>query len=168
MFSKIVRFSSRKHLCSLVLPLVLDVSIFYRFRSEQFCSCEQLSNCLYSVFKVQILWQSQTLLSAHCLVEMVRFELMTPCLQGRCSPNWATPPNVNLPAYFGLLFFSFLSKAFLWMGLNGLEPSTSRLSGVRSNQLSYKPKVKSLKTLLFWSGSHLLSHIVSNVVPSAA
>ena len=24
---------------------------------------------------------------AHCLVEMVRFELMTPCLQGRCSPN---------------------------------------------------------------------------------
>ena len=25
-------------------------------------------------------------------VEMVRFELMTPCLQGRCSPNWATPP----------------------------------------------------------------------------
>ena len=26
------------------------------------------------------------------------------------------------------------------MGLNGLEPSTSRLSGVRSNHLSYAPK----------------------------
>ena len=29
------------------------------------------------------------------------------------------------------------------MGLSGLEPPTSRLSGVRSNQLSYKPTLKS-------------------------
>ena len=29
----------------------------------------------------------------------------------------------------------------VFMGLNGLEPSTSRLSGVRSNQLSYKPSL---------------------------
>ena len=27
------------------------------------------------------------------LVEMKRFELLTPCLQGRCSPSWATPPE---------------------------------------------------------------------------
>ncbi len=31
------------------------------------------------------------------------------------------------------------------VGLNGLEPSTSRLSGVRSNQLSYKPILIFLK-----------------------
>ena len=27
------------------------------------------------------------------------------------------------------------------VGLNGLEPSTSRLSGARSNQLSYRPAI---------------------------
>ena len=26
------------------------------------------------------------------MVEMRRIELLTPCLQGRCSPSWATPP----------------------------------------------------------------------------
>ena len=35
------------------------------------------------------------------------------------------------------------------MGLSGLEPPTSRLSGVRSNQLSYKPILKSVN--LFFS-----------------
>ena len=47
------------------------------------------------------------------------------------------------------------------MGLSGLEPPTSRLSGVRSNRLSYKP------ISFFDSGSHLLSHAVSSIVPSA-
>ena len=46
------------------------------------------------------------------------------------------------------------------MGLSGLEPPTSRLSGVRSNRLSYK--------LLYGFGSHLLSHTVSSAVPSAS
>ena len=77
------------------------------------------------------------------------------------------------------------------MGLSGLEPPTSRLSGVRSNQLSYKPflffflsevpftsfqerpkKLTSPFALLglanfFRSGGHLLSHAVSSAVPSA-
>ena len=48
---------------------------------------------------------------------------------------------------------------FWVMGLSGLEPPTSRLSGVRSNRLSYKP---------IESGIHLLSHAVSSIVPSAA
>ena len=62
------------------------------------------------------------------LMEMEGFEPLTPCLQGRCSPNWATPPY-GLP----------LDIQFYPMGLSGLEPPTSRLSGVRSNRLSYKP-----------------------------
>ena len=45
------------------------------------------------------------------------------------------------------------------MGLSGLEPPTSRLSGVRSNLLSYKPVNL---------GTHLSSHTVSSIVLSAA
>ena len=44
------------------------------------------------------------------------------------------------------------------MGSRGLEPPTSRLSGVRSNQLSYNPK---------GFGSHLSSHAVTSIVFSA-
>ena len=59
------------------------------------------------------------------------------------------------------------------MGLSGLEPPTSRLSGVRSNQLSYKPfsvqpPSGALNFSFLKSGGHLLSHTVSSAVPSAA
>ena len=59
-----------------------------------------------------------------------------------------TPIGCGPPRLYGLslLFDSVLSnqsaKPFLLsdlLGLSGLEPPTSRLSGVRSNQLSYKP-----------------------------
>ena len=30
-------------------------------------------------------------------VEMKGFEPLTPCLQGRCSPNWAIPPLIRRP-----------------------------------------------------------------------
>ena len=97
------------------------------------------------------------------------------------------------------MFSSFLSVLYTMcissnmsqlVGLGGLEPPTSRLSGVRSNRLSYKPRLilqkpschiitllymfsviaKPLFTakLLLKSGSHLLSHAVSSIVPSAA
>ena len=70
----------------------------------------------------------------------------------------------------------YISQLFLFslVGLNGLEPSTSRLSGVRSNQLSYNPLhtvlyiSQSADSFLYKSGSHLLSHTVSSIVSSAA
>ena len=57
-----------------------------------------------------------------------------------------------------------IQPCILKVGLSGLEPPTSRLSGVRSNRLSYKP----LLFFFFKFGSHLLSHTVSSAVPSAA
>ena len=47
---------------------------------------------------------------------------------------------------FSFLFFllSFPCRLRRLVGLDGLEPSTSRLSGVRSNHLSYKPIIHSL------------------------
>ena len=45
--------------------------------------------------------------------------------------KWAFPPELRLSGFL----LEWLSP----MGLSGLEPPTSRLSGVRSNRLSYKP-----------------------------
>ncbi len=112
---------------------------------------------------------------------MRRIELLTPCLQGRCSPSWATPPNftqlcVTIWFLSGLrpaLHFRFLARSrdfyfvktlsltaramfrilqskMLLVGLSGLEPPTSRLSGVRSNRLSYRP-IGSLSGSKFFS-----------------
>ena len=41
----------------------------------------------------------------------------------------------------------------LLVGLSGLEPPTSRLSGVRSNRLSYKPLYKSKMRLFLYGNS---------------
>ena len=47
-----------------------------------------MSPLSYSMYLVSLAY----LLRLLPLVEMMGFEPMTPCLQGRCSPNWATPP----------------------------------------------------------------------------
>ena len=52
------------------------------------------------------------------------------------------------------------------VGLTRLELVTSRLSGVRSNLLSYKPSF-CMKYILFYAGARLFSHAVSSIVPSA-
>ena len=97
-------------------------------------ACSQFLALLHcSVFKVQVsnLLQGQietfrsrkTLQSDLILVEIIGIEPMTPCLQSRCSPSWAIPPY----------------EVWLVVGPSGLEPPTSRLSVVRSSQLSYGP-----------------------------
>ena len=84
-------------------------------------------------------------------MEMVRFELMTPCLQGRCSPNWATPPRHNILRFMLSFVVPFLQKS--------ISETPYDLGGYIWT--AYADSFKE-------SGSHLLSHIVSNIVPSAA
>ena len=56
------------------------------------------------------------------MVEPSGIEPLTSCVQSRRSPSWAMAP-IKL------------------VGLSRLELPTSPLSGVRSNQLSYRPKI---------------------------
>ena len=45
----------------------------------------------------------------NALVEMMGFEPMTPCLQGRCSPSWATPP------FYWVLLLHLLFQSLEWI-----------------------------------------------------
>ena len=67
----------------------------------------------------------------YCVVELTGIEPATSWMQIRRSPNWATAP----------LNFTAVDQ----VGLRGLEPRTSSLSGMRSNHLSYKPKKYSMR-----------------------
>ena len=57
-----------------------------------------------------------------------------------------------LSIYFRELHFSMQFSRYTLVGPSGLEPPTSRLSGARSNQLSYEP-------IRFWLRGFLL-HLV--------
>ena len=43
---------------------------------------------------IQFLWTTFSVLQP--MVEMKGIEPLTPCLQGRCSPSWATPPYLGI------------------------------------------------------------------------
>ena len=77
-FSWIMWVSFR--LCYFQLPFVY--LLYTRVLSEKTCFSY---SPLYSILKHQYTVYT-------VLVEIRRIELLTPCLQGRCSPSWATPP----------------------------------------------------------------------------
>ena len=77
-------------------------------------------------------------------VELRGFEPRTPCLQSRCSSQLRYSPGV-------------FPNARAPVGLGGVEPPTSRLSGVRSNHLSYKPFSELLLPLVAEVGDLTLS-----------
>ncbi len=77
-------------------------------------------------------------------METIGLEPTTSGLQSRRSPSWATSPDSKaMPiAEFQLSIFKSETdnqKPQIAMGPGRLELPTSRLSGVRSSQLSYEP-----------------------------
>ena len=62
-----------------------DVLIYLKFYDLSITKRFINSLSLYEVFKVQL--ALHTILSVFRAMETERFELSTPCLQGRCSPN---------------------------------------------------------------------------------
>ena len=95
------------------------------------------------------------------LVENSGIEPLTSCVQSRRSPSWANSPDKwsifgcscvqrDYEGYIKYLSKLFECKCAKVVGLNGLEPSTSPLSGVCSNQLSYKPIVLCQITMDHW------------------
>ena len=69
-------------------------------------------------------------------MEPRRVELLTSWMQIRRSTNWAKAPFWKTKINCNILLSTFRKL----VGRGGLEPPTSRLSGVRSNQLSYRPR----------------------------
>ena len=54
--------------------------------------------------------------------------------------SYLSSESVRFTQFFSFIRFSMnMSRLSYRIGLDGLEPSTSRLSGARSNHLSYKP-----------------------------
>ena len=71
---------------------------------------------------------------------MLLFAFVLFSFQGANDKNLA---SFNAYAKFYFIKFCKQVARFLLVGLRGLEPPTSRLSGVRSNHLSYKPMLVS-------------------------
>ena len=87
------------------------------------------------------------LLLSYCSVFKVQncYAILSTKLRFVCANSAAHKNFRPFIAYAKFYFIKFCKQVarFLLVGLRGLEPPTSRLSGVRSNHLSYKPMLVS-------------------------
>ena len=83
-FFSFIRFSMIKF-CQLLLAWLAQVDSNHRPRAYQARALTTWAMSPCKFLSVHLVFLSP-------LVEMMGIEPMTPCLQGRCSPSWATPP----------------------------------------------------------------------------
>ena len=86
-----------------LFSLIVVFALLWKANTSHLCSCQ----CAVSVLDLvgsSGLEPPTSRLSGECsnqlsyepvVVEISRIELLTPCLQGRCSPSWAIPPRTS-------------------------------------------------------------------------
>ena len=88
---------------------------------------------------------------------MRRFELLTPCLQGRCSPNWATPPLYASLNSQLLRCYSFVFSVMY--DIHSLNTHFVRLA------LDYLSRLKGLCVFMFRLKAYVFQCFVNSRLP---
>ena len=114
-------------------PTWFLMSFLYLLVVSSFSSCF-LSILFSSCFLFSALFQEQI------SKDKLDFSYLSPDIH-----SWNAYLSGNL--FFLLFPFLFSAKEKEMVGTNGLEPSTSRLSGVRSNHLSYAPGLVEMRRI---------------------
>ena len=98
---------------------------------------------LFKIGITNFLSSIMLLLLSYCSVFKVQncYAILPTKLRFVCANSAAHKNFRPFIAYAKFYFIKFCKRGrlLLLVGLRGLEPPTSRLSGVRSNHLSYKP-----------------------------
>lgn len=117
---------------------------FSSLRSFQSVSCLTIDTITsYSRLPHSEIHGSTLIYSSRSVSPLIASFISSWCLGIHCAllfPLMFRINNYYLPNFQRICV---LTKPITLVGLNGLEPPTSRLSGVCSNQLSYRPFVKS-------------------------
>ena len=75
------------------LKRILWITLFSSQGTNLAVVCVSTLTAEFLLYQLPLLCQLVVFrLLLKALVEIMRIELMTPCLQGRCSPSWAIPP----------------------------------------------------------------------------
>ena len=129
---------------SAVRPYLLDLLFFLRFVKSLFFSKKRYFFVFYTVVKVRHKRKSggdeenrtpDPLLARQVLSQLsyTPTDAWLPLIERGVSMQSGMARRLSV------LYSVFRVYRFALVGLGGLEPPTSRLSGVRSNQLSYRP-----------------------------
>ena len=113
--------------------VTIPVSVFACGGSRRYAQSLKLSKNMSLSLGAMTSANPRSIPSDHLLVEKSGVEPPTPCLQSRCSPIELLPRTAARVTLVRVLMRRGV------VGLSGFEPLTSRLSGVRSSQLSYRP-----------------------------